>query len=367
MLKRLYVDNYKCLVNFEIRFSSLTLLLGQNGSGKSSLLDVVFGIRQLLSGASKFVDVFSPQTRTRWQSGTVQVFEMEVELEGETYSYRLEIEHLAERRVVKAKREHLLVGGKPLFEFVRGDVQLYKDSHQKGPIFPGDWNESALARVAPAPTNRRLTRFLDFARKLMVCGLYPHSFSAEAASEDSMLSRDGSNFAAWYRHMFQERQELVPELNQTLGKVIDGFQSIRLERVGSETRALMIVFEEGDRRFELRLDELSDGERALIANYSLIQLTSRQGYALFLDEPENYVALREIQPWLVALYEACGNTVPQAVLCSHHPELIDYLGTDRCVLLVREVSGATLVREIRVPDDTKGFKLSELVARGWEA
>ena len=39
MFKRLYVDNYKCLVNFDLEFQDLTLLLGRNGTGKTSVLD----------------------------------------------------------------------------------------------------------------------------------------------------------------------------------------------------------------------------------------------------------------------------------------------------------------------------------------
>ena len=39
MLQRLYVDNYKCLVNFDLPLQELTLLLGPNGAGKTSVLD----------------------------------------------------------------------------------------------------------------------------------------------------------------------------------------------------------------------------------------------------------------------------------------------------------------------------------------
>ena len=41
MFKRLHVDNYKCLVNFDLAFQDLTLLLGRNGTGKTSVLDII--------------------------------------------------------------------------------------------------------------------------------------------------------------------------------------------------------------------------------------------------------------------------------------------------------------------------------------
>jgi hypothetical protein len=85
-----------------------------------------------------------------------------------------------------------------------------------------------------------------------------------------------------------------------------------------------------------------------------------------LDEPDNYIALAEIQPWLIELADACGEEVPQAVLCSHHPELIDYLGGDRGLILRRESSGATTVRPASELAVEGGLKLSEVIARGWE-
>ena len=52
-----------------------------------------------------------------------QIFEMDVELEGSAYSYRLEVEHSREKRVARIQREHLTMNGGALFEFVGGDVQ----------------------------------------------------------------------------------------------------------------------------------------------------------------------------------------------------------------------------------------------------
>ena len=368
MFKRLYVDNYKCLVNFELPLEELTLLLGPNGVGKTSVLDVIFALRQLLAGVAKVtdVDVFPTQTLTRWQSRNLQVFELGAELGDDALVYRLEVEHERSTRRARIMLEQLTANGRPLFRCEEGEVQLYRDDHSKGPGFSVDWSESALARVAPRGDNTRLTRFVEFMRKVLVCGLYPASFETESTSEEPVLQRDARNFAAWYRHLVLERQELVPEFTKALEHVIDGFKVIRLERVGLDTRALMVMFEEHGKRYELRLGEISDGQRALLALYSLVHLAAGQGYTLFLDEPDNYVALAEIQPWLIELADNCGHAVPQAVLCSHHPELIDYLGGDRGLLLQRESSGVTTARRLDEIPMEGGLRLSEIVARGWQ-
>jgi predicted ATPase len=38
MLKRIYVDNFRCLVNFELKLDRVNLLLGRNGTGKTTVL-----------------------------------------------------------------------------------------------------------------------------------------------------------------------------------------------------------------------------------------------------------------------------------------------------------------------------------------
>jgi predicted ATPase len=368
MIKRLYIDNFKSLVNFELPLQDLTLLLGPNGVGKTSVLDVLFALRQLLAGIAKVTDpgAFPTSTLTRWQKRTMQVFELDAVLDVNDFRYRLEVEHDPTNRRARVEVEQLELHGAPLFRFRHGEVQLYRDDHSQGPIFGSDWSESALARVPPRHDNTHLTRFLDFMRKVIVCGLYPASFAAESSTEDAVLQRDAHNFAAWYRHLLLERQDLIPEFTKALQEVIAGFRGIRMEKVGLDTRALMVMFDQHGQKYELRLDEISDGQRALVALYSLVRLASGQGYTLFLDEPDNYVALAEIQPWLIELADACGGNVPQAVLCSHHPELIDYLGADRGILLERESSGVTRTKELAETTVDDGLKLSERIARGWE-
>ena len=374
MLQRLYVDNYKCLVNFELQLKELTLLLGRNGVGKTAVLDIVYALRRLLSGEVKIGDsvAFPTRTLTRWQERNLQVLEMRVQLASDSFDYRLEVEHERTTRRARIRLERLTTNGKPLFECQLGEVQLYRDNFDKGPAFTVDWSESALARVAPHRDNPRLTRFLDFVRKMVVCNFHPPSFRTESVQEDPYLSRSGDNFADWYRHVLQERPDLVPPFTSNLRQVIDdGFSGIRMERVGLDTRGLMVVFHGFDPLdnsfpYELRFDELSDGQRLLTVLYGLVHFAAVQSTSLFFDEPENYVALAEIQPWLMNLDEACGDVLPQAVICSHHPELIDYLGGDRGLLLERETSGVTTARrpESRLFED--GLKFSEVIARGWE-
>ena len=84
-----------------------------------------------------------------------------------------------------------------------------------------------------------------------------------------------------------------------------------------------------------------------------------------LDEPDNYLALREIQPWLAAVAEHCGDTLEQAVFVSHHPVTIDDMAGAKGRWFSRDGTGPVWVSS--QPDRTiDGLSLSETVARGWE-
>ncbi len=103
MLTKMYVHNYRCLVNFEIEFDSLMLLLGANGSGKTSLFDILYCIRKLVVDNAKVYEVFTADDLTVWLDSQQQIFELHVE--GNGGSYVLQVSCRASKRTWKAKIE----------------------------------------------------------------------------------------------------------------------------------------------------------------------------------------------------------------------------------------------------------------------
>ena len=369
MFERIYIHNYKCFINLELCLGEISLLVGTNGSGKTSVLDVMFALKKLLAGEAKITDriAFHPSTLTRWQSQTEQLFEMDVRVNGELFRYHLKIEHEPDLRQSRVAEESLVSNGKPLFQCLRGTVQLYRDDGSEGPTYQADWSESALARVVPQPSNTLLTSFMEAVRATVVCSIRPAMLGTESESESSFLGRHAENFVDWYRNAMQENPASVRNHVGALRCILDGFHEVHLQQTGLDHRALMLDFRTEGNTFKLRFDELSDGQRALIVLYALLHLREHEGgVVLFLDEPDNFVALSEIQPWLMAVVEMCEDTPSQAVICSHHPELIDYLGSDAGLLLRREASVVTVspFKSLDLPDC--GLKLSEQIARGWE-
>ena len=47
MLARLYATNYRCLVNFEFKPTTKQLIIGRNGTGKTTVFDVLAMLRDV--------------------------------------------------------------------------------------------------------------------------------------------------------------------------------------------------------------------------------------------------------------------------------------------------------------------------------
>src|SRR5690348_8443402 len=111
MLTRIYIDNFRCFVNFEYRPERKQLLLGANGSGKSSLLGTVRDLKQFVKGDE---NPFTQSTRTRWHESFLQILEVEAVLDDKNYEYRVEIQFAPETKQPSVGLERLKVSGAPV-------------------------------------------------------------------------------------------------------------------------------------------------------------------------------------------------------------------------------------------------------------
>src|SRR5262249_48196598 len=196
--------------------------------------------------------------------------------------------------------------------------------------------------------------------------LDPTNIDPDSEYESDVLDSDGENFASWYRHLSQERSQDLPRLFERLSEALPGFRSLRTLSTGKagRKRDLAADFTYGDPQPmypPLYFDELSDGERATIILHCILTDAESEPRTLLLDEPENFVGLQLIQPWLVELADATREK-GQLFLISHHPEAIDYLAADHVLLFERPRGGPSRVRANPFDLD-QGLKASELVGR----
>jgi len=367
MITRVYIDNFRCFTNFEVRPDRVNLLIGKNGAGKSTFIEVLHSLVELAVMGDAAEEAFPSNRLTRWDSRLVQQIEIDISGNGGKYQYILQVLHDPIQQTVMLKREQVKFDSKVLFLYENEIVQLHNNEGKFGTQFPFRGTRSFLSQLEPRPENTLLQWFINSLGQVWLLKIDPTNIDSESLRESDSLDSDGSNFAAWYRHLSQERAEDLPVLFKQLAEVLSGFRALKTISTGKrgQRRELVASFSFSDgqpRHYEIDFDDLSDGERDTIILYCILLDPLGKNRTLLLDEPENYVGLQLIQPWLVELADSIEDE-GQLFLVSHHPEVIDYLASHQSLLFERSGGGPTRVRKDPFDRD-EGLKASELVARG---
>ena len=122
MLSRLYVDNFRCLENFELDLDETNVFLGRNGTGKTSVLNVLRNIQSLVVRGSRVDAVFPVRDISLYGQRNEQRFEIETRVDGEAYRYSLTVEHDLSRGMMRVGEETLECDSNPIFEFKNGNA-----------------------------------------------------------------------------------------------------------------------------------------------------------------------------------------------------------------------------------------------------
>ncbi len=420
MLTRFYADNFKCFSNFSIEFEALSVMVGPNGSGKSSVLDALRRVADLLTQRGTTEDLFPTDSLTRWDPRSEQLFKVDVRLpadeldgvslpEGE-YHYLLRLSHDRFREQNRIAEESLSFGDKILYrgrlEPVGGaeprgasefKAQLYRDDGTAGTQVLMDWGSSGIGRISPRAENQLLQRFRRYFKWLIILSINPASVRAEVKKdqERSMIDFDGGDFAAWYLFLSHNNATSCREAEQALQKsVLPSLALLQPETEGA-IQVVKAIFRESGKKIALRLDELSAGQRAMVILEHAFAAAREWRGSLLIDEPANFLALEEIQPFLNKLQNASDEGETQVILTSHHPVAYDLLAEGAGLWLERSPLGPTQVARMSDllerssssssnTDETStsssssssssdeasssgsdAMPLSELVARGW--
>jgi ATPase subunit of ABC transporter with duplicated ATPase domains len=352
-------------VNFELKLGREQLLIGRNGAGKSMVFDAVDAVTRFARGEAT-VDAFFPwERKTRWDTRLDQTFELDFRgAAGESWRYRLVLRHDKEGQRRRVQEEQLSNGEQLLFKAGQGKAQLYRDNGSLGPEVLADWSRSSLPALHERADHTKVTWLKRRLGRVRVAAPDPRRILPLSEQEEAAPTRNLSNLASWYRHLSQEYPDQVESVRDALREVLPCFHNLRLATEGSARRLVTLWqhSEAGSPPLEFGVDELSDGQRVLLGLAMLAAEPGEDDTTLLLDEPDNFVALGEVQPLLMALRMS---PKLQLVVISHHPEVINLSAVEHGLVLEREQLGPTRVRPFQAPENSP-LTPAELVARGEE-
>jgi len=370
MITRIYIDNYKTFVNFEWKPDKLVLLMGANGTGKSSIPEVLWALRSFMVEHTALTELFPGSTRTRWDKRTDSRIELDFEIpsgNGGLYGFRyaLSFEHFEHPTRTRVMSETVHEGQNLLLNHAGGRLTLYGPNGEARSALDWDADKSGFQVVAAHSSYRELLELKAWMmHNLLFIQPDPRRMSSRTDERFEVLRQDMSNFATWFPKVVTKDPAANVRATETLTQVIDGFKWLRVSDNGAKLQA---QFGHEGASYTIDFDSLSDGQRQLCALYYFWNVASNpeRGRSLVvIDEPDNYVALREIQPWLMEVLDrALTLEGPQVWIISHHPEILNLLAPAYGRLMLRRGGGPSRHERFR---GFEGLTSSEAVARGWE-
>ena len=369
MITRIAIHNFRTLENFEIKLTELNLFMGANGSGKTSVFDALRLLQRFLKGGCNIGDVFIKRIDfTRWLCEPELRIELDMSLPEGEFTYSICMEHKDWEEEARVREECLKLDGRMLYSRKFQQVELFNDNYNAGPTYASDWRLSVLNTFPERDDNRKTIAFRRQIERLLVVGFDPFVMESDSRKEDKALDFDSANFTSWYRKiMGSNLDKLSVVFNALKNGPMPNFHSYSFHDSGVDVKTFYAHFlkpGKPDETHMIHFAMLSSGQKILLILYILLFGVKNREACLFLDEPDNFVTLREIQPWLVELREAQGGAFRQMTLISHHPHVIDEVGVSGAQLFFRENGGKTRLKDYRPLLEDSPLALSEHVARG---
>ncbi len=356
MLQRLYINNYRCLENFDLPIKDMpsVLLIGKNGSGKSTIRFALEVLQKIGRGINRVKDLVQHKD-FGWERSKIPIrLEIEVLLAGQIYLYVLALELPEKFKELRVLDEQLLVAGVPLYTRNGAQVILHSAPQNLEAKFLVDWHLIALPLIQVRSETDPLHILKTWLAHMLILAPIPCMMKGDSTGETLEPDSEGLNFGEWFSGVLGRYPAAYTLIDRYLREVIPDIQDIQNEVVGKDSKILSVSFEANQAKMRVYFNDLSDGEKCFFI--CAVVLAANKCYGplfCFWDEPDNYLSLPEIGHFIIELRRAFRNDA-QILMTSHNPEAIKKFSDDNTLVLFRDSH----------LEPTRRKSLSEFVASG---
>lgn len=312
MIKSIWVDNFKSLVDFRIDLAKFNCVVGLNGSGKSTLLQALDFVSQLMVGG-----VEEWLKERHWESSDLNSkltkksnidFEVELDIAGKVVVWSGSFN----RSSLSCTKEQITENGEKILSVE--DAGYTFDGRRHEIVF--DYQGSLLSRLKENQQGNTLRMVKEQILNIRSLDLIsPELLRSQSRESGGKLGRGGEKLSAF---IHESGSDAKAKLKQELVKVYPQLDSIVTKSLRSGWKQLEVNEHYGNRKLTSTARHVNDGMLRLMA--ILLQLDIGRAFLLF-DEIEN-----GINPELIEyLIDHLVNSNDQVLVTTHSPMILNFM------------------------------------------
>lgn len=348
MIKSIWVDNFKSLVDFKLELAKFNCIVGLNGSGKSTVLQALDFVSQLMVG-----DIDAWLKMRSWEKSDLNSkltkksnidFRIVLEIEGQELVWTGSFN----RSSLSCTKETITQNGEKILS-VEDSVYTYHSSRQDI-VF--EYQGSILSRLKENLQEQTLKAVKDKILNIRSLDLLsPELLRSRNRSAEGKLGLGGEKLSAFIHESGMETKEM---LGKELVKVYPQLDEVKTKSLKSGWKQLEIVESFRNKKLITTARHVNDGMLRLMA--ILLQLDIGKAFLLF-DEIEN-----GINPELIEyLIDHLINSDDQILVTTHSPMILNFMDDDVAragvIYLYKSTEGYTkAIKLFDIPSMAKKLK-----------
>lgn len=325
MIKSIWIDNFKSLVDFHLDFAKFSCLVGLNGSGKSTVLQSLDFLSQLMSG-----DLDEWLKKRHWESSDLN----SKLTKKSNIDFSIVLEHpdwgeiiwsgSFNRKTLNCKQESVKFADINLLKVEGGYCSIAQHWVKDAPFIRFDivfeYQGSILSQLKETQLNDLLQDLKTFVSQIESMDmLSPELLRSRTKTAEGKLGLGGEKLSAFIHESGKQGKE---KLRQLLADVYGQVKSVETRSLRSGWKQLEITEQFGDHKMKSTARHVNDGMLRMMA--ILTQLESNNDLLLF-DEIENGINPELIEYLIDHLVNARHK---QVLVTTHSPMILNYLEDD---------------------------------------
>jgi len=332
-LTKLYIHNYKSFYDTTIELDKFNIVVGENNSGKSNLIDVL-----------EFIDIFLREgyipAMTK-KGGFDKILNYNNEEDTIFIEFCLDNKTFFKKNRITLKRELIHYSTiiydskKEIYQISSYRTNLAIDKHSDKYYLSNEKKH-----------NSRDPHFMQLIPLSLI--LTSYAFNTEIIRNKSHrraekeLNKDGSNLGQNLLHIKKNYLDSFNIISNSMIGVVNEIEGVDVQETFGNA---LLGFKE--RNQEIGIDMVSDGTINLLSTITALNQDEDKSILLAFDEPERYLHMTAVH----YLMDAFRSTEKQILITTHSTEVLKYADLNEVIFIYRDSDGDTQsIRADKIPN-----------------